>query len=79
MEAYFASKEQQKYIKTAHTAERNHGRIEIRNIRTSSQISSILKDHKWKNMKSIIALDCLRNDQKSTTVETRYYIRVVAK
>jgi predicted transposase YbfD/YdcC len=54
--------------------EKEHGRIEEREVLTSEDIDWLSGKEKWKDLKSIIQYRCRRTENGETTVTDRYYI-----
>ena len=59
----------------AETADKGHGRIEVRQCRLSTDIDWLRVRHpEWKNMGSIVAINSERIIGDTTAQETRYFI-----
>ena len=60
---------------SAETVDKGHGRIEARQCRLSTDIDWLRGRHpEWKNLSSIVAIDCQRQVGDTATQETRYFI-----
>src|SRR6185312_17254354 len=55
---------------------KGHGRIETRTCWTSQDVDWL--HERWKTIKSIIRIDCLRGIKGTSSKETRYYISSLA-
>ncbi len=55
--------------------DKGHGRIETRTCWTSQDVAWLHERHeRWKTIKSIIRIDCLREIKGTSSKETRYYV-----
>lgn len=59
---------------TAQTIDKGHGRIEVRKICATSDISWFAERGKWKNLRSLIRVESRRTVEGKTSQEFRYYI-----
>lgn len=60
---------------SAETIDKDHGRIEVRQCRLSTDIDWLRQRHpEWKNLSSIVAIDSQRFIGDATTQETRYFV-----
>lgn len=54
---------------------KEHGRIETRSIRQTSEVGWLLENHRgWKNLQTLIEITSTRETKQTTTTEKRYYI-----
>ena len=58
----------------AKTVEKDHGRIEEREIWVTTDLSWLERIEEWEGMKSLICVKSTRHEKGKTTVEMRYYI-----
>ena len=56
------------------TFEGDHGRIETRSVRVTSEINWLKENHSWDGLKSILAVTSTRESNNKITEETRYFI-----
>jgi predicted transposase YbfD/YdcC len=54
--------------------EKDHGRIERREVRTEEDLSWMTSKERWKDLKTIIEYQCTRTIGDKTSTERRYYI-----
>jgi predicted transposase YbfD/YdcC len=54
--------------------EKDHGRIEKREVLTEENLSWMTCKERWKDLKTIIQYRCTRTEGDKTTAESRYYI-----
>ena len=61
---------------SAETIDKGHGRIEVRQCQLSNDIDWLRERRhpEWKNLSSIVAIDCQRQVGDTATQETRYFI-----
>jgi predicted transposase YbfD/YdcC len=54
--------------------EKDHGRIEKREVMTEEDLGFMTSKERWKDLKTIIQYRCTRTEGDKTTTESRYYI-----
>jgi predicted transposase YbfD/YdcC len=60
--------------RTAATTDKGHGRIEQRRLWATSEVNWFAEKGKWKNLRSLIRVQCKRTVNGETSDEYRYYI-----
>lgn len=58
--------------------EKDHGRIERREVLTCEGIEWMTTKGRWKDLKSILLYRCTRTEGEKTSTDTRYYISSLA-
>lgn len=65
-------------IDTFETAERGHGRTEVRRCSSAGDLNWLKEKQEWKGLRSIVRVESERTYQGKTTTEQRYYISSLA-
>jgi len=79
LKVHFDAPEQAPQFRTAETADKGHGRIEIRRVWVSDDVDTLVEAERWPCIASVIRVDSERTLKDQTTHETRYYISSLAK
>lgn len=66
-------------LRTAETADKGHGRIEVRRVWVSDDVESLVEAERWACLSSVIRVDSERILKEKTTQETRYFISSLPK
>lgn len=70
----YAEKEGTETLNIYQTAEKDHGRIEIRKYTTSTETDFLTGKKDWKNLKRIGKVECIRETDGKKSRDIRYYI-----
>lgn len=61
------------------TDERNHGRLELRQVTVCTDIKGLKEKHKWPRLTSVIMVEYIASENGENRRETRYYISSLDK
>jgi predicted transposase YbfD/YdcC len=72
--AYFESEKDSPQVFVHQSTEGDHGRIEVRTVLTTSDVSWFAERHQWAGLKSLVLVQCERQGKGGRKSEARTYI-----
>jgi predicted transposase YbfD/YdcC len=71
---FFTDNSLTKNLPTFQTVEKDHGRLETRQIKVCSSINWLQESHEWPGLQSLLEITSTREENGKKTTEKRYYI-----
>ncbi len=71
---YFQSEKGSPEVSMHQSTQGEHGRIEVRRVYTTCQVSWFADRHQWAGLKSLVLVECERLDKEPGSLEARTYI-----